>query len=74
MERHYNEQLTDNTQISYCQQCRQCAFWGMDGKDPYSNAYDKASCAMYPHPDHKPSGVLNNTEPCPFRVERKQKG
>ena len=65
--RHLNERLSDNTGIRYCEQCKECTLWGL-GDDPFSNAYDKANCAMYPNPDHKPAQVINNTGPCPFRV------
>ena len=68
-----DEILSDNTQENYCEQCRECAMWGI-GDDPYSNAYDKSSCAMYPVPAHKPGYVINNTGPCPFRVPGRSNG
>ena len=64
-----NETLSDNTGIHYCEQCKACTMWGL-GNDPFSNAYDKANCAMFPNPDHKPAYVLNNEAPCPFRVTK----
>ena len=67
--RHANEILTDNTQISYCEQGKDCAMWGI-GNDPFSNEYTKSNCAMYPNPDHKPGYVINNRGPCPFRVPK----
>jgi hypothetical protein len=66
---HSKEILTDNTRIKYCEQCEKCTLWGIGG-DPFSNAYDKANCAMYPSPDHKPGYVINNQAPCPFRVAK----
>lgn len=65
--RHENEILTDNTKIRYCVQCKECTLWGIGG-DPFSNAYDKSNCAMFPNPDHKPAYVINNEGQCPFRV------
>lgn len=65
--RYYDERLSDNTQVDYCEQCRGCAFWG---SDVWSNKYDKACCDMYPYPDHKPSQVINNTGKCEFFVKR----
>lgn len=65
--RHYNEILTDNSKIGYCNQCKSCAFWG---SDVWSNKFDKANCDMYPYPDHKPTKVLNNTGRCEYFVER----
>ena len=62
-----SETLTDNTGISYCEQCKDCTLWGI-GDDPFSNAYDKANCAMFPNPDHKPGYVINNQGTCPYRT------
>ena len=67
--RYMDEVLTDNTRISYCEQCKDCAMWGI-GNDPFSNEYTKANCAMFPNPDHKPGYVINNQAPCPFRVTK----
>lgn len=64
---HESEILSDNTKIGYCRQCRDCVFW--DGGDLYSNQYDKASCKMYPFPDHKPMDVMHNRADCPYRIE-----
>lgn len=66
---HEDEILTDNTKIEYCRQCLACVFWG--GNDPFSNQYNKACCRMYPYPDNKPAGVINNTERCEYRTEKK---
>lgn len=66
MARHDKEILTDNTQISYCEQCRECIMWGANN-DPFMNKYDKANCLMYPNPDHKPGFVINNEGVCPYR-------
>ena len=68
-DRHYREVLTDNTKISYCEQCKDCILWGI-GDDPFSNQYDKANCAMFPNPDHKPGYVINNQGRCPYRTEK----
>ena len=67
--RHENEILTDNTKIRYCEQCKDCTLWGIGG-DPFSNAYDKSNCAMFPNPDHKPDYVITNRGVCPFRVAK----
>ena len=64
-----DEILTDNTKISYCEQCKDCTLWGI-GDDPYQNQYDKANCAMFPNPDHKPGYVINNQGVCPCRVAK----
>lgn len=63
-ERHSNEKLTDNTKISYCEQCEKCMFWG--NGSVFSNKYDKSSCDQYPYPASKPSYVINNTGDCAF--------
>ena len=68
-DRHLNEILTDNTKISYCEQCKDCTLWGL-GDDPFSNEYTKANCAMFPNPDHKPGYVINNQGLCPYRVAK----
>lgn len=62
--------LTDNTKINYCEQCKNCINWN-DKNEPFSNAYDKAFCDIFPYPDDKkPFGVINNTEDCPFFEEK----
>ena len=68
-ERYENEVLTDNTQISYCEQCEDCKHWG-NGDDPRRNAYDKASCDKYPFPGIKPDWVINNYGECDFKEYR----
>lgn len=72
-EKIYNEILTDNTKISYCEQCKDCTMWGIDD-DPFSNKYTKANCAMYRDPDNKPMYVIYNQAPCPFKVPGRGKG
>ena len=69
MPRWTDETLTDNTKISYCEQCKDCAMWGI-GDDPFSNRYDKANCAMFPNPEHKPGYIINNHGECPYWVAR----
>lgn len=65
----YDDILTDNTKIDYCNICKKCVNWGNDD-DPFSNEYDKAYCDMFPYPDDKkPFGVINNDEDCPFYEE-----
>ena len=61
------EILSDNTHANYCEQCKDCTLWGLNG-DPFSNAYNKANCAMYPNPDHKPDFVINNEGVCVYKV------
>ena len=68
-ERLANDILTDNTQISYCEQCEDCKHWGNSG-DPFSNAYDKANCDRYPRPERKPDWVINNYGECDFKEYR----
>ena len=63
LERYKDEILTDNTKISYCEQCADCKHWG-NTDDPYSNAYDKTCCDKFPFPSIKPSWVRNNELEC----------
>ena len=63
-ERYGDEVLTDNTQIPKCEQCKDCVFRS-DGT-VWTNDYRKGSCALYPYPSMKPSGVKNNTEKCEY--------
>ena len=56
MQDYGNELLTDNTKIHYCNQCKDCAYWG--NADAYSNAYDKCACDIYPMPQGKPQAVF----------------
>lgn len=66
----YNDEtLSDNTHADYCRQCKDCAMWGI-GNDPFSNAYDKSCCAMYPYPGIKPPEVIRNSGLCQWKVER----
>lgn len=66
-ERYKDDILSDNTQIDYCVQCKDCIFWCNNDADYYSNAYDKACCDMYPFPEFKPDFVLNNTGECEYK-------
>lgn len=67
-----DEMLTDNSKISYCEQCKECRFWGNDEEDYFSNKYNKGNCDKYPIADGitKPDGILNNYEACMFREKR----
>lgn len=69
MDRHENEILTDNTKISYCEECEFCRFWG-NGNDPYSNEYDKTCCDKYPYPGIKPDWVRHNYGDCDYYEPR----
>lgn len=61
-----NEIFTDNTKVENCKQCKNCIHWNK--KDtPWANKHDKAYCEMFPYPDRKPIGVINNTENCEVR-------
>lgn len=63
--------LSDNTHIEYCKQCKKCLHWGNNKDDPFSNAYDKAFCDMFPYPDEKkPQVIINNKAACDFFEER----
>lgn len=68
MERYLDEQLSDNTKIHYCKQCKDCILWGHT--NAFGNKYDKSSCDMFPYPDCKPMEVIDNTGKCPWRTER----
>lgn len=70
-ERLSHDILSDNTQISKCEQCKTCIFRN-DGT-VYSNDYRKASCRMYPHPRFKPLAVMNNTENCEYYEQEKKR-
>ncbi len=63
--RHYNEILTDNTQIHKCEQCKDCIL--RDDGTVWSNQYDKTSCRIYPYPAFKPLSIIHNQEKCKFR-------
>lgn len=67
-ERHIDEELSDNTKVHYCKQCKKCTFWG--NGDAFSNKYDKSSCDQYPYPVFKPEYVINNTGKCEFFTRR----
>ena len=69
-ERYEDDILSDNTHADYCRQCKECTLWGLVKDDPMTNRYDKASCAMFPYPDHKPGYVINNQGVCPYRTAR----
>lgn len=68
--KHDNEVLTDNTKIKYCEQCKDCAFWG--NGDAFSNKYDKSSCDMFKYPQSKPGYVINNEADCPYYMAREE--
>lgn len=57
--------LSDNTQITKCEQCHDCINWSEDGNN-FQNKFDKSNCNAYPYPDFKPAYVINNTGPCEF--------
>ena len=59
------EVLSDNTGVIHCKQCEGCEFQS-DGT-VWSNSFQKGNCAMYPYPESKPIGVINNTGFCPYR-------
>lgn len=59
--------LTDNTQIERCKQCKDCVNWGNNKSDFRSNAFDKAYCDEFPHPNRKPRYVIDDTDSCPYR-------
>lgn len=62
------EQLSDNTQVVLCKQCRDCRWWG--NADAFSNRHDKGCCDKYPYPACKPNFVLMDTDKCVFREVR----
>ena len=70
-ERLSDDILSDNTQLSKCEQCKNCIF--RDDGTVYSNDYRKSSCRIYPYPQFKPLGVMNNTEQCEFYEQEKSK-
>ena len=57
VEVHENEVFTDNSQIEYCNQCKDCMFRDERG-------HDRAVCMIYDR--IKPLQVINNTGPCPY--------
>ena len=63
--RWYDEQMTDNSKIEYCKQCKNCKYW--NGGDAYSNDYQKTCCAVYPYPSMKPMSVIENKGDCVYR-------
>lgn len=66
----YDDVLSDNTHIDYCEQCESCIHWGNNKDDPFSNRYDKTNCDMFPYPDYmKPMSVINNLTECEFYEE-----
>lgn len=68
-ERYKDETFTDNTQISYCEECETCRFWG-DEMTAYENEPTKASCYKYPFPERKPDWVINNYGECDYYEPR----
>lgn len=56
---HEGEVFTDNSQIEYCNQCKDCVFRDERG-------HERAVCMIYENPGHKPLQVINNTGLCPY--------
>lgn len=69
-ERHYNEKLTDNSNLNYCSDCEDCRFWGNDPKNYYRNKWTKVSCDKFPEPGTKPRDVIYNLAYCPEKEPR----
>lgn len=67
---HSNEILSDNTQINYCNQCKNCIHWGNNKTDYRSNKYDKVYCDEYPYPNSKPRYIVWNQGDCIYREEK----
>lgn len=63
-ERMLEETLSDNSQVEYCKQCKDCIF--RDDGTIWSNRYTKASCQIYKYPNSKPLGVINNKQICEY--------
>lgn len=68
---HWDEVLTDNTELDKYRQCRDCVLQS-DGTI-FSNHYQKGSCAMYSYPQSKPTAIMLNQQDCPFRQVKKSK-
>jgi len=64
-EKYEIDQLTDNTKIEYCKQCKDCILQG-DGT-PYSNYYQKGSCVIYAYSKFKPMEIIHNKTDCEYR-------
>lgn len=67
-ETHADEILTNNEDIHYCNQCKDCRYWG--NSDAFSNRYDKSNCDQFPYPVTKPMYVINNTGECEVYMKR----
>lgn len=68
-ERYSDEQLTDNSRIEKCKQCKNCIFQS-DGT-VWSNDYQKSCCAMFQYPQSKPIGVIKNIVNCEYYEKQK---
>ena len=61
----------DNTNVNQCLQCKNCGL--RDDGTVWTNRYDKASCAAYRYPNHKPVTVMNNLTECRYRKALEEK-
>lgn len=61
-ERYAGEVLTDNTKISYFEQCRDCIYKGFELHGEFIDDYNRCCCLAYP--DMKPSGIDDGSEQC----------
>lgn len=66
-ERLANDILSDNSNIEYCKQCKNCIF--RDNGDVWSNHYTKSNCQMFKYPGLKPSEVINNKKICLYKED-----
>lgn len=62
------EQLTDNSKVERCRQCKTCKF--NNGGNNWSNKYDKSYCGVFMYPESKPNEVIHNGN-CDFYTEKK---
>ncbi len=62
-----DDSATDNGKLVICEQCKTCVL--RDNGDIWSNDYRKASCQMYPYPEHKPEMVVRGEEECDYYEE-----
>lgn len=66
-ERLANDILSDNSNIEYCKQCKNCIF--RDNGDVWSNHYTKCNCQMFKYPGLKPIEVINNEKICLYKED-----